>query len=216
MKPFTFPLGSIPVRVHPSFLVVSAMLGASGNVTLAGLVQWVVVVFVGVLLHEIGHALVGRAFGLAPEIDLQGMGGLTSWGRSGRRAVGTARSVAISLAGPFTGIAIGVAAYFYLEKRGDELNPRYLSLLSDVIWVNLGWGILNLLPILPLDGGNVLRSITRHFSGGRGDRQAHYISIGFAVAVGIAAIVTRNYFGALMVAYFAFFNYQALSAAESP
>jgi Zn-dependent protease len=215
MKPFTFLLGAIPVRVHLSFLIVSAFLGAGGRVTLAGLVQWVVVVFVGVLLHELGHALMGRSFGLAPQIDLEGMGGLTSWGRSGRR-VGTLRSVAISVAGPFTGIAIGGAAYFYQRLHGDALDVRLDALLSDVVWVNLGWGVLNLLPILPLDGGNVLRAIAQHLmSDDRGERAARYTSIAVAVAIGIFALTSHYRFGALMLAYFAFFNYQALRASSA-
>jgi Zn-dependent protease len=211
MKPFTFQLGNIPVHIHVSFLVVSAMLGASGRVTLAGLVQWVVVVLAGVLLHELGHAFTGRAFGLLPEIDLQGMGGLTSW-RGGRRNVGMWRSVAISLAGPFTGIAIGVATRLYARMHSEGLDPRFASFVSDVVWVNLGWGVLNLLPILPLDGGNVLLAVTQRVTDGRGERPARYVSIGFAIAVGVLALVTHNMFGALLVAYFAIFNYQALRA----
>jgi membrane-associated protease RseP (regulator of RpoE activity) len=214
MSSLTFRLGTIPVRVHVSFLVISAMLGAGGRVTLVGLVQWVLVVFVGVLLHELGHAFAGRTFGLAPQIDLQGMGGLTSWG-GGRRNVGTWRSVVISLAGPLTGIAIGVTALVYARSSQEPLEPRIASLVSDVVWVNLGWGVLNLLPILPLDGGNVLFELAQKVTGGRGERPARFISIGFAVAVGIFALVEHNNFGALMVAYFAFFNYQALQASNA-
>jgi membrane-associated protease RseP (regulator of RpoE activity) len=216
LKPFTFPLGNIPVRVHVSFLVVSAFLGMGGAATLASVVQWVLVVFLGVLLHEIGHALMGRSFGLAPEIDLEGMGGLTSWGRSGRRALGTARSVAVSFAGPLVGIAIGGAALLYLNAHELDLSRRANSLLTDVVWVNLGWGLLNLLPILPLDGGNILLAIAEKVTHGHGERPARLGSIGVAIVVALVALKFGQRFGALMVAYFAFFNYRALQASAAP
>src|ERR1700675_4909709 len=95
-----FRLGTIPVRVHLSFLLVTVFLAAGSLGDVRGLLCWILVVFVSVMIHELGHALVGRQFGLAPEIDLQGMGGLTSWGEgSGRKAIGPWRSIAISLAG---------------------------------------------------------------------------------------------------------------------
>src|SRR5580693_1161868 len=103
----SFRLGSIPVRVHGSFLLVVVFLGLQGGDP-SGIVMWAVVVFLGVLLHELGHALVGRSFGLTPRIDLIGFGGLTSWSAESARKLERVKRVAISLAGPFTGIAIGL------------------------------------------------------------------------------------------------------------
>ena len=78
----SFRLGRIPVRIHAMFFLVSGMLGASGG-DMASILIWVATVFVSVLIHELGHALCGMAFGLAPEIDLHGMGGTTSWADTG-------------------------------------------------------------------------------------------------------------------------------------
>jgi membrane-associated protease RseP (regulator of RpoE activity) len=77
----------------------------------AKLAIWVVVVAVSVLVHELGHALMGRAFGLTPRIELHGMGGTTSFTAAteerAREGLGTGRAIAISLAGPFAGFAFG-------------------------------------------------------------------------------------------------------------
>src|ERR1700722_9225169 len=115
-----FRLGSIPVQVHGSFLLVVVLLGMLGGDP-SGILLWIVVVFIGVLLHELGHALVGRSFGLTPQIDLIGFGGLTSWG-DGKSALGPPKRIAISLAGPFTGIAIGIGTLVYVRARAG-LSP---------------------------------------------------------------------------------------------
>ncbi|MFO0669388.1 MAG: M50 family metallopeptidase [Polyangiaceae bacterium] len=158
----SFRLGNIPVRVHLVFFFMALMLG--GGRPGPGLVSWVVVVFVSVLLHELGHALVGRAFGLAPEIDLHGMGGLTSW-TSGPR-LGPFPFILISLAGPLTGIVLG-AIVWALAVRTPALSPMAAVVADQFVSVNVYWGILNLIPMLPLDGGNVMARVLDRLTGGR-------------------------------------------------
>ena len=163
-----FRLGSIPVSVHGSFLLVVAFLGFRPGDP-AGLAQWMVVVFVGVLLHELGHALVGRSFGLTPQIDLIGFGGLTSWSAGDGRALSAAKRIAISLAGAVSCRARRSASGQEAHRAGSRpasrsrrcsihstTTRRGLDLTRTVFWVNAGWGAANLLPILPMDGGNVL------------------------------------------------------------
>src|SRR5579872_4278655 len=102
----TFHLGKIPVRVLPSFFLVNLIFNLSAG--LRELVVWMGVVFVSVLIHELGHATVGSTFGLEPRIDLHGMGGTTSWAMT--RTLSTWRRVAISLAGPMAGFAVAAVA----------------------------------------------------------------------------------------------------------
>lgn len=171
----SFRLGNIPVRVHLVFFFMALMLG--GGRPGPGLVSWVVIVFVSVLLHELGHALVGRAFGLAPEIDLHGMGGLTSW-TSGPR-LGPFPFILISLAGPLTGIVLG-AIVWALAVRTPSLSPMAAVVADQFVSVNVYWGILNLIPMLPLDGGNVMARVLDLLTGGRGRRPAHFLSAALA------------------------------------
>jgi Zn-dependent protease len=216
MKPlFQFHVGSIPVQVHPWFLLTAAMLGAGGSTQLVPLLVWVAVVFVGVLLHELGHALTGKAFGLEPEIDLLAFGGLTSWRGGGRSAMGTAKRVAISVAGPFTGIAIGGATWLYqrsLMDSGNMPSSGVWLLLSDIWFVNFFWGVVNLLPILPLDGGNVLFAVAQKVTRGSGERPARTISLVVAGAIGLYCVSRGMIFNAVFAGLFALQNFQALRA----
>ncbi len=182
------------------------MLG--GETDAARSILWVLVVFVSVLAHELGHAFAGRAFGLEPQIELHFMGGTTSW--SGGRHVGWVRSVAISLAGPFAGFAVG-ACVFGLTRAGvgsrHELVAHALGVL---VRVNIVWGIVNLLPMLPLDGGNVMRAVLDGITRGKGERIARFISVAIAAVVAAVAFVERWQFLGVLAALFAFMNIQAI------
>ena len=213
-----FRLGSIPVRIHGSFLIISLLFGAQiqepGVKQHVAVALWAAIVFVSVLVHELGHALVGKAFGLAPQIDLHGMGGTTSW-RAGRD-VGNLRSIAISLAGPFAGFL--VAGALHLALRLGHVVPR-APVASLAIWlatwVNVGWGVLNLLPLLPLDGGNVMRSVYHALTKGRGEKPARVVSIGFCALVLGAALLLRDLWIGFLGALFLMRNVQGLRAADS-
>lgn len=183
---FSFRLGTIPVRVHFWFFLTALMLGGSGRPGPLVL-SWVAIVFVSVILHELGHALVGRAFGMTPQIDLHAMGGLTSW--AGGRNLGPGPSILVSLAGPLTGIAFGGLAF--VLARTLPLPPVAAGMVGQFVWVNAGWGLFNLLPILPLDGGNVLWKTLDIFTGNRGRRPAHVVSVLIAGAI-LVAIVVRD------------------------
>jgi Zn-dependent protease len=217
---FEFRIGSIPVTVHGSFLLVLAFLGFSGGdgqFRPVDLAQWVIVAFIGVLLHEMGHALVGRSFGLVPKIDLISFGGLTSWIGDQRRALEAPKRIAISLAGPLTGIVIGLGTFALVRARAG-LSPfgffhddtPWTKLTFYIVTINAGWGIFNLLPILPLDGGNVLFQSLRWFTHGGGERAARMISCGIAVLAGLYALAIGWFYGALFAGLFAIQNFQAL------
>ncbi len=203
-------LGKIPVEIHPSFFFLALLLGASGG-GLAMLLSWCAVVFVSVLLHELGHASVGMAFGLAPRIDLHAMGGTTSW--TAGAALATWQRVAISLAGPLAGLIVGGATYAL--ARAGALPPGDLvgTVVGQILWVNVGWGVLNLLPMLPLDGGNVMLHTLHALLNGRGERPARVVSIVVAGLAAIASmIVLQNWWAAVLSLTFAGANVQALKA----
>src|SRR5215813_15038454 len=104
----------IPVKIDPSFLIICAMLAYSRLSVPALLVEWLIVIFVSILVHELGHALVVRSFGLSPQITLYSMGGLTSW--IDEKGLSHAKRIAISLAGPFAGFIFG-GIVFMLQPR---------------------------------------------------------------------------------------------------
>jgi Zn-dependent protease len=207
-----FRLGSIPIRIRGPFLFMAIVLGASEQ--RPDLIAiWVAIVLVSVLVHELGHALVGRMFGLAPQIELHGMGGTTSW--IDGRDVGHARGIAISLAGPFAGF--GLAALLYLSRRlGLEPHGTHAEFaFSRALAINLIWGVFNLAPMLPLDGGNVLRGFLNLVTNGRGEKPARLVSILMgALAIAYAVSVRELWLGALG-AFFTWANIQAYRQADT-
>ena len=208
----SFRLGKIPVHVRPMFFILAAFLGMSGDPRM--LVPWLLVVFVSVMLHELGHATTGLAFGLEPSIDLHGMGGTTSWATPKKLSV--VQRIAISLAGPFAGFIVG-AIVFGLGLAGVFPDTQlWSSIVAMVLWVNVGWGVFNLLPVLPLDGGNVMLQVLHAFTGGRGERAAHIVSIGVA-AMGIAAgyLLQLGWWGAMLALMFIGTNYQSLQTLKA-
>jgi stage IV sporulation protein FB len=153
-----FRLFGFPVRVHPFFWLVTALLGSNSLQYDNGvlyLVMWVAVVFVSILVHELGHAFTVRYYGSPCEVLLYGFGGLAIFPYAPARGW---RRIAISLAGPAAGFALGGVVYLSDAVAHWSVKTLTLAVLYDfLLWVNLIWNIVNLLPIWPLDGGHVCR-----------------------------------------------------------
>jgi Zn-dependent protease len=206
----TFRLGKIPVNVRPTFFILAAILGLSGS-DMRVLLAWVATVFVSVMLHELGHAMMGIAFGLEPRIDLHGMGGTTSW--STPKQLSTAQRIAISLAGPFAGFAVGGLVFALVLARVFPVTDFWNTAVQQILFVNVGWGVFNLLPILPLDGGNVLLQVINALKAGRGERAARIVSMIAAALLALFVVVGKlGLWGAMLTLSFIAINYQGLMA----
>ena len=207
----TFRLGKIPVRILPSFFVVTLVfnLGSPAGV----LVAWMAVVFVSVLLHELGHATTGLVFGLEPRIDLHGLGGTTSWVTA--KELATWRRVAISLAGPMAGFAVAALNEVAWKSGALPRTPLGAIAYGDLRYVNFWWGVLNLLPMLPLDGGNVMALLLGAATKGRGEKPAYIVSIVVAVASAGVAMARMGWWPALLAASFVASNWRGLQALEA-
>jgi Zn-dependent protease len=215
MKGVSFRLGKIPVTIQPSFLLVAVLFGLASN-DVREVVAWVAIVFVSVMLHELGHAAMGAAFGLAPRIELHAMGGTTSW--SSPEAVSVTRRVLISLAGPGAGFLLAAVVYFGLGERVfpppqiGAPTPVGTFVYQNLLFVNLYWGLANLAPMLPLDGGNVMAQLLNAATRGRGERPARIVSIVVAALAVPAALLLwqGNWWAALIAASFVGVNVQGL------
>lgn len=205
----SFRLFGFPVSIHASFLVIVLLLGYSAPTGLRGAVTWLVVVTVSVIAHELGHAFVARPAGGEPRIDLYMMAGLTTWQPGG---ASRGRRVAVSVAGPFAGVLLGVALLALYAAMTPVESALLDDVLVDAIYVNLAWGLLNLLPMLPLDGGQVVLALMP----GRDElvriRRTSYASLGVAAAVAVAAILAGYAIAAALVVFFAAGNLQRLVA----
>jgi Zn-dependent protease len=197
MRSTQFRVGGIPVRVEPVCLFTLAFLGWATHGNNGMLVAiFVVVAGASLLLHEMGHATAYRSFGAEPTITLGSFGGYTLGPPQPR-----GRSMVVSLAGPgagFLGAIVGVLLSQLVTTDSEVVKAA----IDDLIYVNVLWGVFNLLPILPLDGGHFAADLF-------GRRQAQYLSLAGAVVLGVVAISLSQPF----MAIFAFmFGSQSLNA----
>jgi Zn-dependent protease len=202
-------IAGIPVKVDISFLLIGVMLASPRLSHPSLLVEWLIVVFISILIHELGHAFVCRAFGLSPQIQLYAMGGATSW--SDNINISPQKNIAISLAGPFAGFLF-YGVIFSVQSNFPDLLDSDLGrqLYRDLLWVNLYWGLVNLLPVLPLDGGHVVDSIEELVTKKKGGLVAPAFSFIVAASVAFWAFTTSWLFMAILMGVFAWVNLTAL------
>lgn len=199
-------IAGVPVRVEPMFFLGMGFLGwVMGRHGLL-LVEWLVVAGASILVHEMGHALAFRRFGSDARVVLHGFGGYTTG--AGQPPT---RSMVVSAAGPGVGLLIGVPVLL-LARATDSPPPFVQALLADLIFVNLGWGLFNLLPILPLDGGNLVAAGFERLTNGGGERAARIVSIVASALVAGLALWAGQQFVVLLIGYFGAQNLQALTA----
>ena len=227
------------IRVSPWFWLMTVLLGWSySHLGFVYLFVWLACVFVSVLVHEFGHVMMGRMFGTDGHIVLFGLGGLAI----GSNALSNRwQRIAVSFAGPGAGFLL-LAGVIALAWKGihigwDEtgyvpwpefsglknLSPPMNMAILFLIWINLAWGFLNLLPIWPLDGGQISRDFFSWVSPENGVKTAYGISMVVAGLLALNAALPQerafipglgrnDWFMAIFFASFAFNSYQALQA----
>jgi stage IV sporulation protein FB len=191
----------IDVRVHPFFWIFTAALGWHwAKIHIGYLFLWVVVVFVSILIHELGHVVVGRYFGSSGHIVLYAIGGL---------AVGSNnlsnrwQRIAVSFGGPgaqFLLLAIVLAAERYVIHFAGAHAPLPVTIVAFhmLTFINLVWPLFNLLPIWPLDGGQISRELFQMWlPGTRGTRASLILSLVVAAAGALFILVGDRFYDPL-------------------
>jgi membrane-associated protease RseP (regulator of RpoE activity) len=208
-----FRLLGIPVAVHVTFLFI-ALLGAT---TYSGfdIAIWTAAAFASILLHEMGHALTARGFGATGvNVTLYGLGGVTTYGAAKKMSNG--RSFLISAAGSATGIIVG-GALLFLGRDGAFVGVSHevIVFIESFIFTALVWGILNWIPIVPLDGGHMVQSIATAVSEKHGPLISQVITwITVAIVVPLA-LMNGFQFAAIIVVLFAFSGLREYRAAAA-
>lgn len=206
-----FRLGSFPVSVYPSFLLAAALLGYAAYFNdWPRLLLWIGVVFVSVLVHELGHALVALSFGGRPEIRLEGFGGVTFPRLPQRPSAG--KQIVLSVAGPLAGLGLGLAAWALDNLLPPDPRSPAALVLGMFEWTSVTWAVLNLFPVIPLDGGHVLQAVLEGLRRKPSAALASWIS---AVAAGCIALAAWRVFGQPYIAiWFALFAFQNVTRAR--
>ncbi|MCH2206099.1 MAG: site-2 protease family protein [Lentisphaerales bacterium] len=171
------------------------------------------ILFLSILIHELGHALAFKKFGIMSRIQLHGMGGvcipLTN------REVRHKDSVLISLAGPFAMFVIA-GVYFAVDKA---LALPDSALSADrrayiIYFINVGWGIFNLLPVFPLDGGQAFRSFLKAIRLNKAEEIARFFSFGCLAIIGYLSFKSGQIFLMFLTALLAMDNYRLYDATK--
>ena len=161
-------VAGIPLRVHATFLLLLAWVAFTYyrvNGTAAAAVQgsvFTLALFASVILHELGHALMARRFGVPTrDITLLPIGGVARLEHIPRKP---RQELAVALAGPTVTLVIVVVLYAVIRifslpsmSATAALGPG-AGFVAQLMWVNLSLLLFNLLPAFPMDGGRVLRA----------------------------------------------------------
>ena len=205
-----FDLKGSPVFVHFTFLILAAffVFQGFGNTLEEHIAKllWLPVLFVSITVHELGHAVAIRKYGYGrSKILLWGMGGLCI----NRRRYKPKDGLKIALAGPLFGMVLGAP---FIPMLFFDLGHIINSLVWAMVFVNIGWSIVNLFPIFPLDGGRALYYGLREYTKKTADRAARLSGlIGLIVLVPIVlgAIMFQQLFIVFMALYIGHTAFQA-------
>lgn len=196
--------GKIPITIYPSFWVLTSIISLFlGQGDFIKILIWIPVIFISVLFHEFGHALTALIFGRHPRIELVAMGGLTY--HDGDK-LPFWKQFLITLNGPVFGFIIVVAVF--LLKEIPYFGTGYVSvLLQQILLVNIFWTVVNLIPVLPLDGGQLLRLTLEKIFGYKGLRYAFLWSALLSLGFCLLLFLTQNFLAGAIFFLFAFENF---------
>ena len=205
---FRFTIFGIPVAVQPFFWITLAIIGGAGRasdaVALFGIVLFVLAGFISILVHELGHALTARRFGAYSEITLHAFGGLAAY--SGVRLT-RLQSFLVTAAGPAIQLLLGLAVWYMIPPLSPRLSDQAYFFLRDLMVISIYWAVLNLLPVYPLDGGQMLHAAL----GPQRIRTTLWVTIIVAVAVGLYMLERKyGFVFPLLLGIFAWQAYQKL------
>ncbi len=219
---WSFPAGrlfGVDVRIHLTFLFLLAFVWFTGSATMGtgGAFRGVVlvaIIFACVVLHELGHALVARRYGLVVRsIILLPIGGMTLMEEPGPQQSDPARDIRIALAGPLVNLilaavsaAVVLAVFPHIKLLAQPLVDAR-NLPRSLVWGNLFLGAFNLLPAYPMDGGRVLRAFfAERMDYVRATRRAVLIGQGMAMAMMLAGLVWNVWL--VLIGFFLFLGAQ--------
>jgi stage IV sporulation protein FB len=199
-------LGKTSIDLDISFLILAGFFVINFYDQRQGIqyaLLWIPVLFLSVLLHELSHAGMIAAFGYgSSQVMLAGLGGVTL----NKRAAKPWHDMVISAAGPAASFLIFFVAVALRDRVHDPMLTAFLPLLATA---NVAWGVFNLIPISPLDGGGIVRNFFRIFLR---ERTAFIVAIWVGFIVGIAVIAlgvyVRFWMMSFLVAWYLWMNWQ--------
>jgi stage IV sporulation protein FB len=208
-------IGGTVIRIHVTFLLLLLWIAVAhyvqgGAQAAAQGVAFVVLVFVCVVLHEFGHVLAARRYGIqTPDITLLPIGGVARLTRIPERP---SQELVVAVAGPLVNVVIAALLYLVLGRfslfAGAEVENSGIDMLTRLAAVNVFLVLFNLIPAFPMDGGRMLRALLAYRLGfGRATQIAASIGQGVAFLFGLLGL-----FGNPLLLFIALFVYLGAAA----
>ena len=220
-------VADIPLLLHwtflliPAWIILSGMAAGSAAATVMLNLSLVAVIFGCVVLHELGHAMAARHFGIqTKDIVLMPIGGVA-------RLMGMPRKwqqeLAVALAGPAVNVVIALGLMMFIPLFDWNVlatsDSAAFTLYRNALYVNVAMIVFNMLPLFPMDGGRVLRSLLSGWLGHlTGTRIAATVGKTLAVALGLSGLFVFGNPMLLFIAGFVYFGARqesAMAEAES-
>jgi len=175
-----------------------AVFYASGGAPMDRVLASFVCTVVAILWHELGHAFAARFCRCTPSITLYWRGGLTHIPvAEGRAPLTWKEDIAVSIAGPVAGFVFG-GLVWVMSRAWTPSSALGILVVQRLLWVNLGWGALNLLPLQPWDGGLAARTLLIRVSPRRGETIADVVTLALGASLAIAAVAYGWYWAAYL------------------
>ncbi len=193
-----FRVAGIDVKVHVTFLLLLAFFGVvyysqGGTSAAVEGVVFILLLFGCVLLHEFGHALAAKGYGIhTPDITLLPIGGVARLERMPDKPF---QELVVALAGPLVNVVIAAGLFLVMGGRGDfarltQIEAADVDMVMKLFSINLMLVVFNMIPAFPMDGGRVLRALlASRMNYARATQIAATIGQGFAVVFGLIGIL---------------------------
>jgi len=205
------------IRIHVTFLLLLAWIGVAqylqgGASAALDSILFIIAIFACVVLHELGHALTARRYGIAtPDITLLPIGGLARLSRVPERP---SEEIVIAIAGPAVNVVIAAVLILFLGARFNladlaAIENTGVSFAARLAAVNIFLVLFNLIPAFPMDGGRVLRAVLAFRLGRqRATEVAATIGQALAFVFGFLGLLSANAI-LVFIAIFVFLAAQA-------
>lgn len=208
-------IGGTAVFVQLSFLILCAIfviLDLERGRPIEEALLWVPILFVSVVIHEASHAVMIAMLGFGPSVILLGgFGGVTINARTSRPW----QEIVIAAAGPLSSFALGFLLFLSTALPMVQQDRMLSTLIPLMAGANFVWGVFNLLPIYPLDGGLMTKHLARYFaSDDRAVRFSAISSMVLATVVAAGAVIAGQYFLAAIAGMLLFQNWQRLQTGD--
>ena len=216
-------LAGIDVYVHGTFFILIAFLAMADVVAGKGLaaiargVLLIVAVFTTVVLHELGHALTARRFGIRTrDITLLPIGGIARLERMPETPI---EQLLMSAAGPAVNVVIALFLFGALILLDGPVGFQGMShiggsFLTQLMWINVSLAVFNLLPAFPMDGGRILRALlAMRMAPERATQVAARVGQGFAVLLAVVGLLVKPFL--MVIAAFVWLGARAEHSAST-